>query len=81
MKDRSSTAYLLAIISGTGLILAIDMLALVKAYTTIILEISLLLSVLVSVAYSAYLWYVRYWSGAIIFTLVSSRLDIFRESH
>lgn len=79
--NHSSTAYLLAIIAGTGLILSIGMLALVKAFTTIILEIALLLSVLFSAAYAAYLWYVGYWSGAIIFTLVRSIGLMLRRQH
>lgn len=64
-----STAYLLAIIAGAGLVFSILLLLLVRAFTKIILEITLLLSVVLSVAYAAYLWYVKYYSGAIIFTI------------
>jgi hypothetical protein len=67
---NSSTAYLLAIISGTGLILSIAALGIVRMFPTFVLELSLLLSVLLSVAYAVYLWYVKYYSGAIIFTVV-----------
>lgn len=41
----------------------------VRAFTKIILEITLLLSVALSVAYAIYLWIEKFWSGAIIFTV------------
>ncbi|KAM0786598.1 hypothetical protein ACM66B_002052 [Microbotryomycetes sp. NB124-2] len=65
----STTAYLLSIIAGTALVLSILLLMMVRAFTKIILEITLLLSVLLSVGYAIYLWIIRYWSGAIIFTI------------
>lgn len=55
-----STAYLLAIISGAALVFSVLLLALVKAFTTVILEITLLLSVLLSIAYAVYLWFVLF---------------------
>ncbi|KAI5476925.1 hypothetical protein MNV49_007026 [Pseudohyphozyma bogoriensis] len=66
---NASTAYLLAIICGAGLVFSIIMLLLVRAFTKIILEVTLLLSVVLSVAYAVYLWTQKYWSGAIIFTI------------
>lgn len=66
---NSSTAYLLAIISGAALVFAILGLLLVRTFTTAILEISLFLSVVISVAYAVYLWIQKYWSGAVIFTI------------
>ncbi|KAM0750747.1 DUF580-domain-containing protein [Meredithblackwellia eburnea MCA 4105] len=65
----SSTAYLLALVSAAGLVFSILLLGMVRAFTTVILEITLLLSVVLSVAYAIYLWYIKYWSGAIIFTI------------
>lgn len=41
----------------------------VRAFTKIILELTLLLSVLLSVGYAIYLWIQLYYSGAIIFTI------------
>lgn len=77
---NSSTAYLLAIISGTGLILSICALGIVRMFPTFVLELSLLLSVLLSVAYAAYLWYVKYYSGAIIFTIVRPSCCLKRQN-
>ncbi|KDE06164.1 hypothetical protein MVLG_03446 [Microbotryum lychnidis-dioicae p1A1 Lamole] len=64
-----STSYLLACIAGAGFVFSIILLGIVRAFTTIILEICLLLSVIVSVAYAVYLWIEKFWSGAIIFSI------------
>jgi hypothetical protein len=53
---NSSVAWLLSIICGAALVFSIFLLVLVRAFTKIILEITLLLSVLLSVAYAVYLW-------------------------
>ncbi|GAA5987189.1 hypothetical protein JCM11641_006053 [Rhodosporidiobolus odoratus] len=66
---NSSTAYLLAIICGAGLVFSILLLGLVRAFTKIILELCLLLAVAFSIAYAIYLWIEKFWSGAIIFTI------------
>ncbi|KAL8287443.1 hypothetical protein RQP46_003301 [Phenoliferia psychrophenolica] len=65
----SATAYLLALVCGAALVFSFILLAIVRAFTKIILEITLLLSVLLSIAYAIYLWYEKYWSGAVIFTI------------
>ena len=57
--DRS-TAYLFAIISGAGLVFSILSLMIVRAFTKIILEIALILSVIVTVAYAIYLARLRF---------------------
>lgn len=61
---HSSTAYLLSIIAGAALVFSVILLLLVRAFTKIILEVTLFLSVVVAVAYAVYLWIVRYYSGA-----------------
>ncbi|GAA5820050.1 hypothetical protein JCM3770_002118 [Rhodotorula araucariae] len=66
---NASMAWLLSIICGAGLLFSIILLAIVRAFTRIILEITLFLAVAMSVAYAVYLWIERYWSGAIIFTI------------
>ncbi|GAA6016250.1 hypothetical protein JCM10207_000445 [Rhodosporidiobolus poonsookiae] len=66
---NSSTAYLLTIICGAALVFSIILLMIVRAFTKIILEITLALAVLLSIAYAVYLWVIKYWSGAIIFTI------------
>lgn len=64
LSTCSSTAYLLAIISGAALVFSVVLLLIVRAFTKIILEITLLLSVLLSIAYAVYLWVIKYYSGA-----------------
>jgi len=66
---NASMAWLLSIICGAGLAFSVLLLILVRAFTKVILEISLFLAVAMSVAYAVYLWIQRYWSGAIIFTV------------
>lgn len=61
---NSGTAYLLAIIAGAALVFSVILLLIVRAFTKIILEITLLLSVLLNIAYAVYLWIVKYYSGA-----------------
>lgn len=63
------TAYLLCFIAAAALLLAIGLLGLVRAFTKIILELTLILSVIVSVGYAVYLYIRQYWSGAIIATI------------
>ena len=53
---NTSTAYLLAVICGVGFILSILLLILVRLFTTAILEITLFLSVLLSIAYAVYMF-------------------------
>ncbi|GAA5850007.1 hypothetical protein JCM9279_004880 [Rhodotorula babjevae] len=66
---NASMAWLLSIICGAGLAFSVLLLILVRAFTKVILEISLFLAVAMSVAYAVYLWTQKYWSGAIIFTV------------
>jgi hypothetical protein len=64
-----STAYLFSFIAAAGLLLSVLFLGMVRLFTKVIIEITLFLSVAVSVGYAVYLWYEKYWSGAIIMTL------------
>ncbi|GAA5998454.1 Pns1p [Rhodotorula paludigena] len=66
---NASVAWLLSIVCGAGLVFSIGLLALVRAFTKVILEITLALAVIMSVAYAVYLWVSKMWSGAIIFTI------------
>ncbi|SCZ87556.1 BZ3500_MvSof-1268-A1-R1_Chr2-2g05022 [Microbotryum saponariae] len=60
-----STSYLLACIAGAGFVFSIILLGIVRAFV----QICLLLSVILSVAYAVYLWIEKFWSGAIIFSI------------
>lgn len=64
-----SPADLLAIICGAAFVFSAILLILVRLFTKAILEITLVLAVAMSIAYAVYLWVIKYWSGAIIFTI------------
>jgi hypothetical protein len=64
-----STAYVFAFISALGLLLAVLFLGFVRMFTKICIEVTLALSVLVSVGYAIYLWIEGYTSGAIVYTI------------
>ncbi|GAA6040564.1 hypothetical protein JCM8097_005466 [Rhodosporidiobolus ruineniae] len=66
---NESTAWLLSIICGAALVFSSILLVIVRAFTKFILELTLLLALILSIAYAVYLWVIRYWSGAIIFTI------------
>lgn len=44
---------------------------LVRAFTKIIMEITLVLTVAFNIALCVYYWIVKYYSGAIIFTIIA----------
>ncbi|KAL7417547.1 DUF580-domain-containing protein [Mrakia frigida] len=68
---NSSTAYLLCFVGAAALLLSSLYLMMVRALTKIIMEITLALSVLLNIALAAYYWYIKYYSGAIIFTIIA----------
>ncbi|KAF8305169.1 DUF580-domain-containing protein [Clavulina sp. PMI_390] len=63
------TAYLLLLITGCALLLSIVYLIIVRAFTKIIMHITLILSILLNIGIAAYLWYEKYYSGAIVATI------------
>ncbi|CDZ96815.1 integral to plasma membrane protein [Phaffia rhodozyma] len=68
---NAHTAYLLALVGAAALLLSILYLMMVRAFTKIILEITLVLTVVFNVALCIYYWIIKYWSGAIIFTIIA----------
>jgi hypothetical protein len=68
---NSSTAYLLCFVAGAALVISSLYLMLVRAATKIIMEITLALSVLLNIGIAIYYWYSKYYSGAIIFTIIA----------
>ncbi|KAK8864189.1 protein PNS1 [Kwoniella newhampshirensis] len=70
------TVYLLLVVCGLGLVIAALYLMLVRAFTRIIIEVTLALSVLLNIGICIYYFYIKYWSGAIIF-LVIALLSVF----
>jgi len=67
------TVYLLLFVVATGLLLSTAYLVLTRTFTTFIVHISLILSILLNVLRGICIYYyiVRYWSGAIIFTVIA----------
>ncbi|GAA99936.1 uncharacterized protein L969DRAFT_93427 [Mixia osmundae IAM 14324] len=63
------TAYLFALIAPVGFVLAICFLAIVRAFTKIILEITLLLSVALSIGTAVYAFIEKQYSAGVIFAL------------
>ncbi|WWD02756.1 protein PNS1 [Kwoniella europaea PYCC6329] len=70
------TVYLLLIVCALGLALAAVYLAMVRAFTRIIIEVTLALTVILNIGICIYYFIIKYWSGAIIF-LVIALLSVF----
>ncbi|KIK67433.1 hypothetical protein GYMLUDRAFT_37557 [Collybiopsis luxurians FD-317 M1] len=66
-----STAYLLLLVTAAAVLLSAIYLMLTRAFTKIIMHITLLLSIALNIAICAYYWVTKYYSGAIIFTVLA----------
>ncbi|KAF8749668.1 CTL (choline transporter-like) family [Rhizoctonia solani] len=65
------TIYLLLFVTAAGLVFSTIYLLLVRAFTSVILQITLVLSVAANIAIAVYYWVTKYYSGAIIFTIIA----------
>ncbi|WVO22325.1 protein PNS1 [Cryptococcus decagattii] len=70
------TVYLLLVVVALGLVIASLYLMALRAFTKIILEVTLALTVILNIGICIYYFIIRYWSGAIIF-LVIALLSVF----
>ncbi|ORY21903.1 plasma-membrane choline transporter-domain-containing protein [Naematelia encephala] len=70
------TVYLLLVVCALGLLIAALYLMLVRVFTRIIIEVTLVLNVVLNIGICVYYFIIKYWSGAIIF-LVIALLSIF----
>ncbi|KAG8740574.1 putative choline transporter, neither null mutation nor overexpression affects choline transport [Ceratobasidium sp. 414] len=68
---NSHTVYLLLLVTACALLLSTIYLMLVRAFTSVILQITLALSVAANIAIAVYYWVTAYYSGAIIFTIIA----------
>ncbi|KDQ57627.1 hypothetical protein JAAARDRAFT_130142 [Jaapia argillacea MUCL 33604] len=68
---NSHTVYLLLFVTAGALLLSTIYLILTRAFTRMIMHITLILSILLNVAICAYYWITKYYSGAIIFTVIA----------
>ncbi|GLB37068.1 putative CTL (choline transporter-like) family protein [Lyophyllum shimeji] len=66
-----STVYLLLLVTAAGLLLSTAYLMLTRAFTRMIMHITLVLSILLNIGICVYYWITKYYSGAIIFTLIA----------
>ncbi|THH19968.1 hypothetical protein EW146_g1298 [Bondarzewia mesenterica] len=65
------TVYLLLFVCGSGLLLSTIYLLLTRAFTRLIMHFTLILSILLNIGICIYYWITRYYSGAIIFTVIA----------
>ncbi|KAG6837726.1 hypothetical protein H0H93_003528 [Arthromyces matolae] len=66
-----STAFLLLLITAAALLLSVIYLLLTRAFTTLIMHITLVLTIMLNIGICVYYWITQYWSGAIIFTIIA----------
>lgn len=68
---NASTLYLLLIIAAAAFVLSIVYFMLVRMFTSTIMHITLVLSIILNIAICVYYWITKYYSGAIIFTIIA----------
>ncbi|KAI0369721.1 DUF580-domain-containing protein [Pilatotrama ljubarskyi] len=65
------TVYLLLFITAAGLLLSSLYLILTRMFTRAIMHITLVLSILLNIGICIYYWITKYYSGAIVFTVIA----------
>ncbi|KAI0332325.1 DUF580-domain-containing protein [Cubamyces sp. BRFM 1775] len=65
------TVILLLFVTGAGLLLSAIYLLLARAFTKALMHITLVLSILLNIGICVYYWITKYWSGAIVFTVIA----------
>lgn len=65
------TVYLLLFVTAAGLVLSTVYLILTRAFTKMIMHITLVLSILLNIGICIYYWITKYYSGAVIFTIIA----------
>ncbi|KAI0070632.1 DUF580-domain-containing protein [Panus rudis PR-1116 ss-1] len=65
------TVYLLLLVTAAAFVLSTVYLMLTRAFTRVIMHITLILSIALNIALCVYFWITKYWSGAIIFTIIA----------
>ncbi|KAF8658257.1 hypothetical protein AX16_002033 [Volvariella volvacea WC 439] len=68
---NQSTAYLLLLVAAASMLLSVIYLILVRLFTSTIMHATLILSILLNIGLCVYYWIVRYYSAAIIFTIIA----------
>lgn len=65
------TVYLLLLVTVAGLLLSVSYLMLTRAFTRVIMHITLVLAIASNIAICVYYWITGYYSAAIIFTIIA----------
>ncbi|KAF9075425.1 plasma-membrane choline transporter-domain-containing protein [Rhodocollybia butyracea] len=68
---NQSTVYLLLLVTACAVLLSVVYLMLVRMFTRAIMHITLLLTIALNIGICVYYWITRYFSGAIIFTIIA----------
>ncbi|XP_006461087.1 hypothetical protein AGABI2DRAFT_192625 [Agaricus bisporus var. bisporus H97] len=66
-----SAVYLLLLITAAAVLLSATYLILARAFTKALMHVTLVLSILLNIGICVYYWVTRYYSGAIIFTVIA----------
>lgn len=66
-----SAVYLLLLVTAAAVFLSSAYLMLTRAFTRIIMHITLVLTILLNIGICVYYWITKYYSGAIIFTIIA----------
>ncbi|KIY62144.1 DUF580-domain-containing protein [Cylindrobasidium torrendii FP15055 ss-10] len=66
-----STLYLLLLITAAAMLLSTGYLILTRFFTRIIMHVTLILTIALTIGICVYYWITKYWSGAIIFTIIA----------
>ncbi|KAF9452389.1 integral to plasma membrane protein [Macrolepiota fuliginosa MF-IS2] len=66
-----SAVYLLLLITAAAVLLSAIYLMLARAFTRVLMHVTLVLSILLNIGICVYYWITRYYSGAIIFTIIA----------
>ncbi|KAF9461254.1 plasma-membrane choline transporter-domain-containing protein [Collybia nuda] len=68
---NQSTVYLLLLVTAAAVLLSVGYLMLTRTFTRLIMHITLVLSILLNIGICVYYWITKYYSGAIIFTIIA----------
>ncbi|KAF9012317.1 plasma-membrane choline transporter-domain-containing protein [Cyathus striatus] len=66
-----STVYLLLLVTAAAMLLSVTYLMLTRMFTKLIMHITLILSICLNIGICVYYWITKYYSGAIIFTIIA----------
>ncbi|KAG8884398.1 putative choline transporter, neither null mutation nor overexpression affects choline transport [Tulasnella sp. 331] len=68
---NSHTAYLLLLATGVAFFFSVVYLMLLRTFTSVIMKVTLVLSIVLNIALAVYMWITKYYSGAIIYTIIA----------